>query len=153
MFQDEDHSDGSDAVIRRQLYDAYFKDARAQQVASQQSYDKAILLYSSGGLALSITFLKDLVGGTKNAVNLGLLQASWALFALAMLVTVLSFLTSAAAQEESMGDAKSYYLDGNECAWNRVSWRDVLLRYMNQVSGFSFIGGVCATVWFAIVNT
>jgi len=153
MPQNGSTPNDSDAGIRRQLYDAYFKDARAQQVASQQSYDKAILLYSSGGLALSITFLKDFIGGAKNAVSLWILQISWALFALAMLATVLSFLASAAAHAESMEDAKSYYLDCDDSAWNRVSWKDALLRYMNQISGFSFIGGVCATVWFAILNT
>lgn len=152
MTKDEATPAGDDYAARRQMYDAYIKDARAQQVASLQSYDKAILLYSSGGLALSLTFLKDFVKEVGSSVDLGFLHLSWVLFALAMLATILSFLVSAAVHFEGMQDAEEYYLEGKDSARDRKSCSDVVLSWLNRASGFFFLGAVGATVWFAIAN-
>jgi hypothetical protein len=136
---------------RRRIYDNYVDEVKKRQLSSSENYDKAILTYSSGGLALSLAFMKDFVKG-KAAVFPETLYASWVLFALAIILTVLSFLLSYFVQEKSIKDAEDYYLNGDESARNRGSNLDCWIRVSNVLCGLFFICAIGVTVFFTIKN-
>lgn len=60
---------------------------------SIEQFDKLIIALSSGSLALSIGFVKDIVQIT-NETNTSLLKASWYAFALSLISVLLSQITS-----------------------------------------------------------
>lgn len=78
---------------RRKLYHQSREELLRRQLSNSQILDKSILSLSSAGLGLSVAFIKNVVSLTQ-ATSLWLLHLSWLMFTLAIICTLISFLTS-----------------------------------------------------------
>ena len=77
----------------RALYMKLRDDLLARELTNSVNFDKSVLSLSSVGLGFSVGFIRDVVD-VGAAVNLWLLHASWILFGLAIVMTLVSFLIS-----------------------------------------------------------
>src|SRR5260370_16930683 len=75
---------------RMELYKVYRGELNSARQSNIDELDKAILTLSSGGLGLSLAFLKDIVPLTQTSL-LPLLYFSWGLFIVAIVFTLVSF--------------------------------------------------------------
>lgn len=120
------------------------------QKTAEERYDAILTTLGSAFLALSISFLKDVVP-LQDAQCLWLLYLSWGLFAVTIISTVLSlgFGPKAVAWHASNLTPDRYPAPGLERQnpWNKA------IGALNGVSGLSFILGVVLTVVFVIINT
>lgn len=142
-----------DATVQtaEQMYQAYVEDARKRQLSSSENLDKTILTYSSGGLALSLTFLKDFI--PIRAATAGyLLYFSWALFVLATTLTTVSFWLSYQAQTKSIQYAEEYYLNGKPEFQNKQSIYNRITTWINPTSCLAFIAALISTFFFVFLN-
>jgi hypothetical protein len=131
---------------------ATFKaEAEKRQLSSSENFDKSILTYSSGGLAVSLAFLKDFIP-IKEASGAFLLYGSWLMFVIATGVTITSFLVSYKAQENSLSCAQKYYLEGLEEYFNKKSWCDHVTKWFNIISGIAFVLALIFTSIFVSIN-
>jgi len=135
---------------RERLHTSARTELLDRQFSNSEAYDKAILTLSSGFLALSLSFIKEIFPAGSITWT-GLLYASWASLALAIISTVISFRLSNAAIEGQLGQAHRYYKEKDESALTK----SILSRsvdWLNNVSGGLFIFGVLLTVAFVILN-
>lgn len=121
-----------------------------RQFSNSEAYDKAILTLSSGFLALSLSFIKEILPDGSISWT-GLLYTSWVSLALAIISTVISFRVSNAAIEGQLGQAHRYYKEKDEGALTK-SKLSRSVDWLNNVSGGLFIFGVVLTVVFVILN-
>ncbi len=136
-----------------ELYDKH-RDKVSEDIKSgTESFDKYMLTFSSGALALSLAFIKDAVP-LKSAVWIASLIGSWTAFVLCIVVTLLSFQFSIKALEQTIPALGEYYLEGKQDAFNRhlksfcsraVDWCTV-----GQILFFAL--GVIFTMTFVIAN-
>ena len=119
--------------------------------SSSDEYDKSVLTLSSGGLALSLAFLKDIVP-LKDASGLSLLYCSWGAFTIAIFLTVLSFRLSILAHEEHLEHLRKYYLEDKRDHYNKPSRLTSALGILSWIAGASFVLAVTATIIFACIN-
>ncbi|WP_147330454.1 MULTISPECIES: hypothetical protein [unclassified Duganella] len=133
------------------IFATYKAEAEKRQLSSSENFDKSILTYSSGGLAVSLTFLKDFIP-IKEASGAFLLYGSWLFFVIATGVTITSFLVSYKAQENSLFCAQKYYLEGLEDYFNRKSWCDHVTKWFNIISGIAFVLALIFTSIFVSIN-
>ena len=112
-----------------------------------ESYDKLIITLSGGSLALSITFLKDIVGSDKINCPLFLLIA-WALFVLSLASILLEILFGIKAHKKAIRqiDDGSIYeekVGGNSSFWSSAG---------HWVASISLILGLIFIAIFAFKN-
>jgi hypothetical protein len=74
-------------------FDDYRKELWGALKVSHEQYDKAIITLSSGGLAISLTLIKD-VFPVERMSSPCWLVATWFLFCGSIISTVMSFLTT-----------------------------------------------------------
>jgi len=134
----------------RKLLADHTAEVRKRQVSSSENFDKSVLTLSSGGLAVSLGFLKDFVP-IGQASWPWALYISWIALTLATVVTMLSFLASMKAQEFQQEVALRYYLRKEDPNERPNKW-DSLVIWMNRLSGASFIAGVSLTTLFVAIN-
>ena len=135
---------------RERLHASARSELLDRQFSNSEAYDKAILTLSSGFLALSLSFIKEILPAGSITWT-GLLYVSWVLLTLAIISTVISFRLSNAAIEAQLRQAHRYYKEKVESA----STKSKLSRsvdWLNNVSGGLFIVGVILTVVFVILN-
>ena len=120
------------AVMRAHLRDA--------TLSTSNQLDNALLTLSSGFLALSIAFIKVLVSLSDAQFKCGL-KWSWALFGAAIVITLLSFMTS----QETTRALHNDELRGG------MRWRVATIA-LNIAGALTFVTAVSLTVAFAIVN-
>jgi len=116
-----------------------------------EQLDKAILTLSSAGLALSLSFSNSLMR-LGNAENLLGLKISWLCFSIAIVSTLISFLTSASAISIEREHIYKYYIEENDkygAANNR--W-GIVTYYINRFSVVAFIAAVALSVLFVWSN-
>jgi hypothetical protein len=135
---------------RERLHTSARSELLDRQFSNSEAYDKAILTLSSGFLALSLSFIKEILPAGSITWT-GLLYASWVLLALAIISTVISFRVSNAAIEGQLGQAQRYYQEKDENAYTK-SKLSRSVDWLNNVSGGLFIFGVVLTVVFVILN-
>lgn len=133
------------------LYADYRGRLEAQRQAVYDQFDKAILTLSGGALALSIGFVKDVVPLSR-AHWKPLLVASWLLFALAVLSTVVSFLVSQRAYEFQIECAQEYFVDNRVDALERRNPYSVWVRWLNIAAILAFMAAVVLTICFVASN-
>lgn len=109
---------------------------------SADQHDRAILTVASGGLALSITFLKDIAPNPlpETWKYLGL---SWGCFGLSILTILFSFLTSQSACRKQREFLDRFYQDGPSAAGDGKN------RWSTMTNMLNFISYLC--VFIAIV--
>jgi hypothetical protein len=148
---DEAAEDETEKQQRRRLHDAQRSELLDRQRANSDSYDKAILTLASGSLALSLSFIKDILPASSVPAWTGLLYASWILLTLAIISTVASYLFSNAAINQALVKNTEYYLEEKEAALAKTKLSYVV-DASNLVSGILFILGIALTVAFVSIN-
>jgi hypothetical protein len=140
-----------DREKREKYYREYDAETNKRLLSSSENFDKSILTYSSGGLAISLTFLKDFIPIAKSDY-LFLLYGSWIFFTAATVLTTISFSLAYKQNEKSIGYAYKYIIEGNECFQNKMSWQGYALKYFNFAAGFSFVTAIISTSLFVALN-
>ena len=135
---------------RERLHTSARSELLDRQFSNSEAYDKAILTLSGGFLALSLSFIKEILPAGSITWT-GLLYASWVLLALAIISTVISFRVSNAAIEGQLAQTHRYYKEKDESAFTK-SRLSRSVDWLNNVSGGLFIFGVVLTVVFVILN-
>lgn len=132
-----------------ELYDEYRRKVWDDSKSGSENFDKYMLTLSSGALALSLGFIKDIVK-PEHAIWLGWLLASWICFLLCILATLVSFRVSMHALERMAVYLDEFYLKGNAQAFNQ-HLKELSTRAVdwcaNLAMGF-FIGGLACTMVF-----
>lgn len=118
---------------------------------SYEQFDKAVFLLSGGGLTVSLAMLKDIIP-FKTAMSKSILAASWILFVIPLILTLLSFIFSQKALERQIELTDEYYIDDNENALKEPNLFSSITKYLNYSSAVSFILGVSALLIFVYKN-
>jgi hypothetical protein len=118
---------------------------------SADQHDKAILAVATGGLALSITFLKD-IAPHPQPETWKFLGLSWGFFVLGILTILSSFLTSQSACRKQRDYLDQHYLEGPAAVAGKKNWWSFVTHWLNVASYvFVFFAVVFLTV-FTWVN-
>lgn len=134
-----------------ETYVRYQSQLVADRQKSLERTDNAILTLSAGGLGLSLTFMRDLVKPGQ-IIFAPALYASWGLFTLAIVITIVSLLLSRRALDRQLELADEYYLQGNEQARSKGTGLVWCINTLDWAAAGSFILAVTCTVAFAIAN-
>ena len=135
----------------QKIYDTYRDEIWKRQVSNSENYDKSILTYSSAGLALSLTFLKDFAPSHK-ADSLWLLYLSWGSFVIAILLTIVSWLISQRGLTKQLELAEKYYLEGDKTAFDIVNRHALQVELIAVITGTIFVLAVILTTAFVFRN-
>lgn len=135
----------------RKVYADHVAEINKREVSSSENFDKAVLTFSSAGLALSVGFLKDFVP-IQSAAAPWTLYWSWALFTAATCATIVSFLVSSQALEAQKSRAYAYYIEADDDALKRGNVWDRGTRVLNYASGGAFLVGMVLSVVFISIN-
>lgn len=134
----------------RKLHEQFIAEVNKRELAGSDNFDKSILTLSSGGLGLSLSFLRDMGG---QAVTLPwLLYCSWLMFVVATVSTMASFLVSAKALDHQKDVARRAYLEGNSEAFSEANIWDQCTRGLNLASAVAFFCALGMTIGFVITN-
>ncbi len=118
------------------------------QLSNDENYDKSVLSLSSAGLGLSLAFIRNL-----NPMHCKyLLILSWVLFAIAIIVTIISFRVSQFSIERQMEYAEEYYINGKGEYHKKINPFSSITKRLNYSSGTAFILAVIFTVTFVSIN-
>lgn len=130
---------------------AHVEESNRREVASSEAYDKAILGYSTGALALSVTFISSVVKDMTHAQARWCLKTAWIAWIAAIVVTIISFQISIKAGRVQSENATAYY-DGDEDALKRPNRPAVWLAWANGIAGALFVIGAIFIMAFVWVN-
>jgi len=136
---------------RQNAFASYQAELFRRQLSNCENFDKAILTYASGALALSLGFLKDFIPLSRAALPT-LLHLSWFAFASCILVTVTSYLISQRGINRQLQLAERYYLNGEEQALREVNHAAAATEWFNLASGVLFCIAVVLTTIFVSAN-
>ena len=132
----------------------YLKERKLLIDAQQQSYqqfDKAILTLSSGGLGVSIIFLRDILP-IEQITNYCFLIGSWILFTISILSTLISFLTSQYAYNKQLELIDAYFLNKDSDALTKKNRFAQITEGLNVSAAVFFILAVIGTIMFVSIN-
>ena len=134
------------------LHDEYRKKVWEDSVSGSENFDKYLITFSTGALALSLSFIKDIVP-LKDAIWIPLLIVSWVAFILAALVTLISFRFSLSALERMVPVLHDYYLNGKPEAYDKhmddlrtraidwCAWGGLILFVLGLICTMIFVSG------------
>jgi len=146
-----DENTCSDQELRLKLYADTRADLLKRQLSNSENADRAILSVSTAALGFSLAFLKDIVS-LQGAMLSYLPYVSWALFVLAIVVTLLSFFTSQKAIDEQLGVAHRYYIDRDDAAATQRSKYAGATDTLNKSGAFLLVVGLLVTCMFVGIN-
>lgn len=138
-----------EGIIRADKCDKEIDDLFKRIDNDQSEYDKQVLTLSSGFLAVSLAFIKDVVP-LKDAGYLSLLYVSFVLLGLCVISVLLSYQFSISGQlkakaywesEKNNPGGRAFPYGHAECA-----------KWWNRLSGLLFGFGISFTVLFVILN-
>ena len=135
----------------RKLYGEFLSEAHKRELSGSENFDKSVLTLSSAGLGLSVSFLKDQVPVNPDVVQ-WLLYGSWALFAIATVSTMSSFLTSGKAIQHQKTIAEKFYIQGDADAFDAPNSWNSRTTWLNRISAGTFGSALVLTIAF-IVST
>jgi hypothetical protein len=133
--------------LAERLYFDIQEELFRRETINSEAYDKAILTYSSGALALSLGFLKDFALGASSTL-VTLLFVSWCLFVLAIFSTTLSFILGKLATVRQLEKAELYYIHGHNPAIDMPNKWAAPANIANWTSGFAFAVAALLTAVF-----
>src|SRR5271155_420358 len=137
--------------LRWEIFNEHKRLAWANIQSSADSYDQSLLTLSSGGLGLSIAFIKDLVP-LQHSIWLPLLYCSWFAFVGCILATVVSFQVSVAAQNEHIRHCQEYYIKEKEEYATKQGTCSIALKCCTRIAGAFFLAALLCTTLFAVEN-
>jgi hypothetical protein len=104
---------------RESIFAKHLDEILERLSSNSEAYDKAILTLASALLALSVTFIKDLL--PSSPINhVWLLYGSWIVLTAAIIGTVLSFRISDAALAKQLDQIDRYYAHKDDTALART---------------------------------
>jgi TRAP-type C4-dicarboxylate transport system permease small subunit len=134
-------------------YQTYIEERRslieASRVSAEQ-FDKYILTLSTGALALSITFLKN-IAPVPQTDTIVFLVLSWLCLIICALLTLVSFLTSQKACSIQIEILEKNYLPDEKPVDSKNQMSSFTI-WLNRLSIFFFIIGVSLLAIFSIKN-
>lgn len=136
---------------REELYDTHSNQARADQQASSDQFDKSLLTFSSGALGLSLAFIKDIVP-LGQAGWLPWLYLSWISFACCIAVTIASFQFGIQAQKTYLDYLYKYYIECKNDFLNKKSAWSRLVTVCAVAGSLFFLTGLVGTMVFVCEN-
>ncbi len=123
------------------------REALVQGVYEQQrGFDRAILTITSGAFAVSLIFIEK-VAPHPHPTSIALLIGAWAFFAVGMLATLISFLTSLAAHRCAIMD-----LDVDREHSARREFLGTVTTFLNFAAITLLVLGLLAIIIFAAIN-
>ncbi len=134
-----------------EIYSQYRSHLLAARQSNFESLDRAILTLSSGGLGLSLAFIKDVVA-ISHLTSLTMVIFSWALFGISILSTLCSFLVSQSAIDRQIQHAEEYYIEGKDDSFNKRNVLTTITEILNKFSALCFMLAVAFTIYFVSVN-
>lgn len=135
----------------RRLFEDQAKEVWKIVQKGADDFDKSILTYSASALGLSVAFIQNVVP-KEHAVHLFYLFSAWICFTLAILLTVVSFKVSAAAQYKHLDHCKEYYLHQKQEYLTKRNWWNLGNEVLTLFAGLSFTLGVVGIAVFGILN-
>src|SRR6187402_2125845 len=114
--------------LRLEHHADYAKESNAREAASSDNYDKAIMTYTTGALALSITFMSTFMKDILHPKEMALLKGAWILWVISLMLTIISFQLSIKAQRREAEKATIYYIEDKQEALTAPNhWATALL--------------------------
>jgi len=114
----------------------------AHHVATRD-FDRAVITLSGGALALSVTFIHDVV---PHAHETWRLVGAWSLLGASLLLMVASFVTSQAGLLRSIQAIDNREVDSHEQGYFRAT------RALNLTSAIAMVAGFGFLAWFSFAN-
>jgi hypothetical protein len=139
------------AEERRKLHAELKAELFKRQLSNSDNFDKAILTYSSAGLALSLGFLKDFVPVTRADAS-WLLFMSWALFVIAVVLTLLSFISSQLGISKQLRLNERYYLKMDDTALSDSNLFAKCTDWLGYIAGTAFVMAIACSTIFVSIN-
>lgn len=140
-----------DQDIRLKLYADARSDLLKRQLSNSENADRAILSVSTAALGFSLAFLNDIVS-LQGAMLFYLPYVSWALFVLAIVVTLSSFFTSQKAIDAQLDIAHKYYIDRDDTAAKQRSKYAKATDILNKFGAVLLVAGLVVTCMFVGIN-
>ena len=137
----------------QQLHDEYRRKVWEDSKSGSENFDKYLLTFSSGALALSLSFIKDVVH-VENVQSFSLLIVSWICFLACILITLISFRISLTALERMVPCLNDFYLNNDPEAYNRhlASFWSKAVDWCAYLGILFFVLGLVFTMWFVGIN-
>lgn len=136
---------------KQEVFNQYRDHLLSARQSSFEQFDKAVLTLSSGGLGLSLAFIKDIVPPA-HLVCFPLLIISWTLFGICILSTLTSFVLSQYAVDRQLDYAEEYYINNKPEYFNKKNAVADATKVSNIVSGGAFFVAVLLTIVFTSIN-
>jgi len=139
--RDPDDTSSRLRTYRDRLEQAYLEQSKA--------YDKAVMTLSAGTLAISLTFVKDVID-TPRPGTVIFLALAWTALAVSIVAILISMLTSQWALRKTIEQ-----VDRGQEQQLQVrpgGWRSRLTAVLNVSAAVGFVLGVALLAWFAIAN-
>lgn len=131
----------------QRIYERNRDDLLARELSNSQMYDQSILTLSSGALGLSLAFIR--FGLPKSTAYLDFLYLSWALFVVAIVAVIGSFLVGQMGITDQIQLLDDAHETSEECKTTHFAkW----VRRFNGLSGGSFIGGAISLTLFVFLT-
>lgn len=115
--------------------------------ASSDAYDKAVMTLSGGALAISLTFVKDVVK-TPQPETVDLLAYAWSCLAVSIVAILISMLTSQWALRRAIQQVDQ----GKIYQQKPGSWLAIITMILSTSAGAAFVGGIFFLARFSIQN-
>lgn len=133
------------------IYDNFRDELNKRQLSNTENYDKAILTLSSAGLAISLSFIKNIVPLDK-AEYLYLLKISWGAFLISIVLSLIAYLISNAAMKRQLLIAEDYYVNKRKSALTEKNKLSTYNDRLNLIMGLFFILAISILVLFVTLN-
>jgi hypothetical protein len=115
----------------KDVYQKCRDDLLKRQLSNTENFDRAILTLSSSTLGLTLTFIRN-VTPIEEAHHVWLLLSAWILLAIAIVVTLSSFLISQEGVKKQMIYIEEFYLNGKDEYFNKQN----IFSRLNDLAGY-----------------
>jgi hypothetical protein len=139
------------AEERKKLHAELKEELFKRQLSNSDNFDKAILTYSSAGLALSLGFLKDFIPVTRADAS-WLLYLSWALFLVAVVITLFSFISSQIGIAKQLTLNERYYLKMDDSVLSESNFFARCTDWLTYLAGTAFVVAIACSTLFVSIN-
>ncbi|OIR23855.1 hypothetical protein [Bathymodiolus thermophilus thioautotrophic gill symbiont] len=138
----------NDNDIRQKMFDKHSEVSLEREFYNAQAYDKAVLTLATAALGFSFSFFKFF----DNPQGVGFIVTSWFLLFLAIVFILFSFWMGNKAIAENIENARKYYLEEQEKAFDKTSVYEKWNTYLNNTSGILFAIGILLFGIFSVCN-
>lgn len=139
------------AEERRRLFERAKDELVSGQKVNAEQFDRSVLTLSTAFLALSMSFIREVVPSSEMILPY-LLYASWFGFAASILLTLFGLLYGQRLFKTMIDAAERYYIQNDQDAFKVSEVLPRRLDRLNWAVGITFAGSVLCNVLFVIKN-